>query len=380
MKKISLIFYVLIILLLNGCAKSLIKIVLNDDKNSHLMFGKNSKREFFIPVNISDSLKFIWEQDAYGGFTNSSVVYKDSIIFVSDLAGRIHCFNIENGKQVGVLKSKGAVFSTPLISNYKLIYALVDDNDDETELIFYDMHNGKELFITYLDGRVNTQMLFDREDIILCTENGIVHKISSGGKKVWDTKLPTKNYCNLALVDNIILAGTINGDIIAINSETGLQMYNKKMGEPFFSGITIDLRNAFIADNSGILYCFEVKTGKLIWKYNTESRVLMNPAVDDKNLYIGNLNGDLFSINKSSGKLNWKTRLNGVLNSTPLITENRIVITNLFKSFSIINKDNGFVKKTYFLDGRGKLSPVLVENKLFIGHDDGVIRAYEFIY
>jgi outer membrane protein assembly factor BamB len=106
----------------------------------------------------------------------------------------------------------------------------------------------------------------------------------------------------------------------------------------------------------------------------------MNPAIDDSNVYIGNLKGELFSFNKITGKLNWKSSLDGVLNSTPLITKNRIIITNLFKSFSIIDKENGVIKNTYSLDGRGKLSPILIDNKLIIGYDDGMVRAYEFVY
>jgi hypothetical protein len=38
------------------------------------------------------------------------------------------------------------------------------------------------------------------------------------------------------------------------------------------------------------------------------------------------------------------------------------------------------VTKTIELEGRGKFSPVLIDNKLIIGYDDGMIRAYEFVY
>ncbi len=369
-----------IIILLTGCAKSLIQVVMNNDKDTHPMFGKTNAREFYVPVNISDSLKFIWEASVHGSFTNSSVVYKDSIIFVSDLGGRIHCFNLLTGKQIGVLRSKGTVYSTPLINDYKLIYALCDEKYEETELIFYDMYLGKELFISDIKGRVLAQMLIEGGDVILCTEEGYVQKISSAGINIWQFDTKSKLYCNPAVDKDKFLIGNDEGEIIALDSKTGLQIYRKKIAAPFFSGITINDERAFVADNEGIVYSLQVEDGNVYWSYDTKSRILMNPAVDAENLYIGNLKGELFSINKLSGKLNWKSDLGGLLNSTPLITDNRIVIANLDKSFSIINKDNGLITKTIELEGRGKLSPVLINNKLIIGYDDGIIRAYEFIY
>jgi len=106
----------------------------------------------------------------------------------------------------------------------------------------------------------------------------------------------------------------------------------------------------------------------------------MNTALDEQNLYAGNLNGDLYAIDKVFGKLIWKSELGGSFNSTPLITKNRIVISNLFKKFTFIDKLNGNVVKDFELDGRCRLSPIIVRNKLIIGYDDGVLRAYEFIY
>jgi len=380
MRRIFQIVFLISIILFSGCAKSLIKLVINEDQNSHLMFGKNPAREFYNPVNISDSLNLIWESEVYGGFTNNSVIYFDSIIFVGDLGGRIHCFNLETGKQVGVLKSKGSVYSTPLIINYKLVYALVDQTDDVTELIFYDMFNGKELNNIEVNGRVLSQMLLDKNEIIFCTENGFVKKYSDAGNLIWEFNTKSKLYSNPALIDDILLIANDSGEIIMLNAKTGKQNYKVKIGSPFFSGVTIENNIGFVADNDGIIYSFNIADGKLFWSYKTSARILMNPAIDEQNIYVGNLNGDLYAIDKIFGKRIWKTELGGSFNSTPLITKNKIIISNLFKKITFVDKKNGKAAKDYELDGRCRLSPIIVKDKLIIGYDDGVLRAYEFIY
>lgn len=380
MKQFLSLIILISVIFIYGCAKSLIKISFDKDENQHLMFGGNSGRNFYYPVEVSDSLVEIWNQDVYGSFDNSSAVVKDSLIFTSDLGGRIFCFDVYSGKQVGILRSKGSVFSAPLIKNYNLVYALVIDNENKTELIFYDLFRGVELFNVEIKGRVLSEMILESDNIILCTENGEVQKLSIGAKEIWSTKINSKNYSNPALADNRILLADINGNFIALDYQTGKIIYKNKIAGPVFSGITVKEGKAFFADNNGIVYCVDILSGKLIWNYNTGDRIRSNPALDDYDLYIGNLKGNLYSIDQNNGLLKWMTKLEGVIQSTPVITKNKIITVNLNRSFSILNKLDGSISKTIELNGRGKLSPVLYDNILIIGYDDGKLSAYEFVY
>jgi outer membrane protein assembly factor BamB len=370
----------LMLITLIGCAKSIIQVDVKNDSDLYPMFGKSSERKFFVPITLSDSLKLVWENDAHGNFNNSSAVVYDSLVFINDLGGRIHCFDLETGKQKGVLKTKGAIYSTPIIINHKLIYILSHSDDDPSELIFYDYVGGKELFQVEIEGRVLTQILADKDGIILCTENGLIKKISFNSNELWSIEINSRIHCNPALTGNTIIAGNDKGEIILIDSENGSVKYRKKLGSAFFSGVSIYENIAYIGDDAGKLFAIDISDGKILWTFDTGARILMNPAIDNENVYIGNLKGDLYSLQKNDGNLKWESELGGILSSTPLITNNRIVITNLFRSFSMIDKSSGKVTKNYELDGRGKLSPIFINNKIIIGYDDGTVRAYEVVY
>lgn len=380
MRKYLLIILFISVVLIYGCAKSLITLILKDDPNAITMFGKNPERNFYVNQNITDSLKLIWENGTYGNYNNSSVVVYDSVVFVGDLGGRIQCFDLNTGKFKGVLKSKGSVYSTPLLYKTKLVYALCDQKKNETTLIYYDIRNGKEISEKEIDGRVLTQMIKDKSDIILCTENGKISKYSEFGKKIWELDTQNKILCNPAIIDSTLIVGNIDGELLFISSSIGKLIFNKKIGSSFLSGISIKDKLAFIGDNSGVLYAVDNHTGNIVWQFNTGARILMTPALDDDFIYVGNLEGKLYCLNLNDGVLKWKTNFGGILNSTPLITKNRIVITNLDRAFYIVDKINGSIKKRYDLDGRGKLTPVLVDNKIIIGYDDGNLSTYEVIY
>ena len=105
----------------------------------------------------------------------------------------------------------------------------------------------------------------------------------------------------------------------------------------------------------------------------------MTPAVHDDEVIIGNLGGELFSLNKSNGKLNWKASTDGVLNATPLLSKNLIFLPDFNERLHLVNIKNGNIEKTYEFEGRTKLTPVYYFNLLFIGYDNGILRAYEVL-
>ena len=378
------IFYIIIlisfILLFIGCSRSVIKIISQKDDSPVSQFGDTPERNFYSPLTLNDSFRLIWENDVHGSFNNSSFVFFDSTIFVHDLSGRIHTFDIYTGKQTGVLKYKGAVFSTPIISGYNIITALVSNNENKTELIFYDFFTGKELKIIEIEGKVINQMLKIDQDIVAITENGIIKRINSRGDEIWSRQLDSFVHCSPAYSDGNIYFGNDAGEFICVNYETSDIIYKKKIGVSFNGGVTIKNNIAYLGDEDGSLFAVNITSGSVKWNLETGARITMNPALDEKDVFIANLSGIIFSLNKNSGLLNWKENYNGaVFNSTPLITNDRIILSNIFKSVLIIDKANGELKKEIELDARAKLTPAIRKNKLFIGFDNGIIRAYEIL-
>jgi len=375
------IFLLVVLLLISGCARSVIKYATKLDENPYQMYGKIPSREFYLPASISDSLVLKWESEANGSFPNSSVSVYEDLVFINDLSGRIFCFNIESGKKIGSLKySSGSVYSTPIPYRSKIIFPVALEKDNLTELIIYDYSSGKEIEDIELPGRVLTQMIALNDEVLFTSEVGIAYKFNSMGKKIWEThtRVPTRS--SPALVNDLFIFGNDKGEIITLNSASGDSVYVQNIGGHFFSGLTISESVIYAGNDNGFVYALNVKDGEIIWQFDTGARIKMEPSVDDQNIYIGNLNGNFYSLNKLNGNENWRTDFHGILNTTPLVTENRIIIPDVLFEIHFLNKQNGNIVKSIQLDGRAKLSPVIHKNILFIGYDDGVIRAYEFVY
>ena len=375
------ILFLVVLLLISGCTRSVIKYTTKLDENPYQMYGKIPSREFYLPASISDSLVLKWESEANGSFTNSSVSVYEELVFINDLSGRIFCFNIESGKKIGSLKySGGSVYSTPIPYRSKVIFPVAQDKDNLTELIIYDYAQGKEIEAIELPGRVLTQMIALNDEVLFTSEVGIAYKFNSMGKKIWEThtRVPTRS--SPALVNDLFIFGNDEGEIIALNSTSGDSVYVKKIGGHFFSGLTISENIIYAGNENGSVYALNVDDGEIIWQFDTGARIKMELSADELNAYVGNLNGNFFSLDKLNGNENWRTDFSGILNTTSLVTENMIIVPDVLYEIHFLDKQSGNIVKSFPLDGRAKLSPVIHKNILFIGFDDGVIRAYDFAY
>jgi outer membrane protein assembly factor BamB len=376
--KYGLYIFYFLLLLSAGCATSLIQTTAHRDDNAYTAFGKNPAREFYINKSISDSLSLKWENNANGGFSSSSVTVYDSLVFINDLSGRIYCFNFATGKKVGQLKNEGAIFSSPYIYKFYLIYADAIDDENVTHLRYYDFVMGDMKYDAEVDGRCLTEILGTPEAIIFNTEDGNVYKYDMFGKEVWKTATNSSVHSSPSMNEGIIVFGNDDGELIGIRSDDGKILYRKKIGESFFCGTAVSGDTIYVGNDDGNLYAVELKTGKVIWQFESGARILMTPSVTTSEIYFGNLEGNLYCLNKSTGNLRWKTLTGGVLKATPYAAENFLVVPDLNKKFYFVNRSNGEITRSYLVDGRNKLSPVIFRNTLFIGFDRGVLQAYEF--
>jgi len=368
-----------IIALMTGCSQSVIKTDSVLDNNPYNMFGRTPERSFYYPVVIGDSIKKIWDNSINGSFNNSSISYYDKYVFINDLSGRIFCFDMKTGKRIGQLKNTGAVYSTPLVDRFRVIYLNAHNDENMSDLCYYDLDESKYTDQEKIPGRALTETINTVDGILFTTEKGIVYKYNPNGVKVWETDTKSVTYSSPALGKNIVVFGNNEGEVIALNQSDGTIRYRIKAGLPFYGGASISGSNIYIGNDYGNLYCLDLTSGRINWKFSTGTRIIMTPALDDDNVYFGNLSGEFYSLNKTTGKLNWNKKLGALFDVTPMVTQNMLILPDQFEKLYFVDKTNGIKKNTYSFRGRLKLTPVMKDSLLFIGYDDGELEAYEIV-
>jgi len=371
-------FYIFIIgLTFTGCTSNIFLVKSRIDENAYLMFGKTPQKTFYVPIDIADSLKLKWESGTRGAFTNSSVTVSDSIVFVNDLYGRVYAFNFNNGKKYGEIKNKGAVFTTPIVSGFWVVFVVSQEEDNLSTFIMYDYTKGKPFREVEVEGRVETQILRTPDGFVVTTLDGVVIKYDNFGIFLWKVKTNSAIRSNPTYFDGKIYFGNDAGEIISMNNSDGKIINTKKIGGKFRSGSSIEKNKLYIANMNSNLYCLSINSSEVIWEYKSSSRILMTPVIDNANIYFGNLGGYFYSIDKNSGKRNWEIKTDGLFNVTPLVTNNYLIVPDINKKILLINKKDGRTINKIELKGRPRLSPIIYKDILFIGYDRGNLQAYE---
>lgn len=368
----------LLIILVTGCSSNIsIPEAKFGSTSQFPMFGQVPEREFFVPVNIGDTLRLKWEGEINGGFSPTSITAYENYVFVPDLSGRIYAFDLNEGKEIGFIKYKGSIVPAPIINQFVLTFPLTSYKDNNSVIYNFNFHSGQETAKFEIDGKVESEPVRTKDGVIFLTEQGKAIMYDNANQKSWEFDSKGFIHCSAALSGDRLIFGNDKGNIYAVNAKTGSLIYEKKTGGGFEGGFAVSGDTVFTADNAGVVYCFRLSSGDIIWKYPTGYRINVFPVFDAKNVYIGNLRGEVYKLSKMSGKLIWKMSTDGVINTTPLLFKDYLVQPDLNKKVYLIDVNNGQIKKTMTFDGRARLSPVYYDGTLFLGVDNGKVLAYE---
>ncbi len=162
------------------------------------------------------------------------------------------------------------------------------------------------------------------ENKIYTADNlGLITCFDSTGNVIWDYDAFGEIVGKPALADEILVAATLQGDLVTLDAETGQQIQTIGFDEQITSNLTIieyigskelllpkftDSKSAvLIGTNTGKLYCYDLETLQEYWVYSIPTgRIESEPVLIDNKLIYGNWDGYLYCIDARSGWLIWR--------------------------------------------------------------------------
>lgn len=134
------------------------------------------------------------------------------------------------------------------------------------------------------------------------------------------------------LVNNVLIFGSNDGYLYAVNAEDGTLVWSYEVGEPIQSR-PLEISGIVYSFGGDIFVALDTLTGEEIWR-NDKSDDKPNrndswdyhdasPVADDKNVYFGSSTGTVYGFNLTNGKLDWEMKAEdaGAIHSTPVISD-----------------------------------------------------------
>ena len=183
---------------------------------------------------------------------------------------------------------------------------------DSLQFINYDVNI---LWKEELNSSMSASLFPGKDKLFAATKDGILHCYSFDGKKLWSYDTHGTVFSRPVQNRDIVAVGTIEGDLITINVNTGEALQIIGITEPITSQlISYDLKNndkltagVIVGTANGNLFCYDLYTLELIWENNSAQGMIETlPLYVKDKIIFGCWDNYLYCVDAKTGVLNWK--------------------------------------------------------------------------
>jgi outer membrane protein assembly factor BamB len=171
-----------------------------------------------------------------------------------------------------------------------------------------------------------------------------------------------------AVVDGSVYVGVGNGDLIALDLETGELSWTYATGS-FFGEASPSVSEGivYIGDLDGVLHAVRADEGTAVWTFPTQGEIRGSAAVVDDTVLVGSYDTNLYAIDRTSGELQWKFQTDGQVHATPAVRDGLAFVAGCDGAFRAITIADGSEAYQVFIGSYTGASPLMVGNRAYFG-------------
>lgn len=335
------------------------------------MFGANPARTGASQSTVQLPLKAEWVKHPSSALGNTIIVV-DSMIYFVCLDGRVYAVEIATG--VKKKQKKVSVESTCAFSNQHLIIAR-----RYSRKTLYSFNLATNKYDWKIDaGDIATEPLIVGEWIYVASLYKQIDRYKfDTGSKSWTFKTEDLLHSSPALDDNILVVGSDDGAVYALDAETGKLVWKFQTGACIYATPLIKNGFVFIGSFDNYLYALNLHSGKLVWKFKTTAKIYHGGASVEDKLVFGSNDHHVYCLNTETGKLNWKFTAKSLISTSPVISNKKVFIGSTDHHYYCLDLDSGEELWKYKTKGRVRTTPVVWGDYLIGASENNYIYAFK---
>ena len=234
-----------------------------------------------------------WTFEQAKGWFQAKPALDGDLVLAPCTDRNFYAINIESGKEVWVYKGEFAFIAEPVVVGDKIIVSSQDHH-----VLVLNGATGEELYRVETKGAVLAPPLYD-------AESGSVF-VGSLGREMVSFDLATGNvnwtygtddlatiWATPIMLDNQLIFTDKNGKIIALNPETGAELWQNNAGGTVIAGATLVGDQGFLVareDGTMSYYSSASKSGD--WTVTVPGNIYSKPVVDDDQIFVAGVKAD----------------------------------------------------------------------------------------
>ncbi len=296
-------------------------------RHQYLRFEPIWNKEIFYTVeytgNIyainSESGQTLWQKNYTHNIT-AGLAQSDNAMYFATENGKLFSVNKTNGDVNWQAKLTSEALAVPLVVNNALFVRTVDGN-----IAKLDMSSGKVLWVHTdtappLSLRGTSHPVAYGKLILSGSDQGKIYALDQAtGNKIWEKSIASPKGrteierlvdidANMIVVNDLLFTVTYQGRIACMHTETGRIIWTRDFSS--YTGMTLETARLYITDSVGYVWALDPRTGATVWKQDKLlRRSLTKPVLQNEYVVVADFNGFIHWLAKSDGHLVARTRL-----------------------------------------------------------------------
>ena len=361
-----------------GCSGMKLERPLQIRENDWPVSGRTAARDGSASTTVVPPLTLDWEQDISAGVGRSSPVVIDSVIFIGTMRGELHAINARTGKRLGWVSLGDAIEGAPTVDGS---LAVVGVTNSRESLVALDLVTGKIQWKQSY-GDIEMTPLISGNRVYFGTPSGLFFCAEKAtGNQLWKFEIPSNTQLkgfrsSPAAVDSTVVLGGEDGMIYAFNGRTGKDLWKVQTNAPVDATPAITNGTVFVGNIRGRFHAIDLPTGKIRWIAETGSPIHGSAVLHHGLSIIGVTAGSLLAFRQDSGSVVWKSECGGPINSGAVAAGNYIFVGTLRRELLALRESDGSVVWRKDVGGRIKTSPAAAYGRIFVATDDRSILSF----
>ncbi|MFK7766241.1 MAG: PQQ-binding-like beta-propeller repeat protein [Mariniblastus sp.] len=200
----------------------------------------------------------------------------------------------------------------------------------------------------------------------------------------WEYKVPKGAFEGTALIckaegtdDKTVYVGDLDGMLFAFDLETGKKKWEYKTPISFSASPAYRDGRIFIGDIDGIIYCVSSE-GKELWKYETGGEISSSANFFKGHVLIGSQDGYLYLLEAATGKLVWKHQTPDQIRCSATVAGDRAFVAGCDGFLHVIDLNEGKEIGNVDIQSPTGSTPAAYGNSVFFGTEQAEFLAVDW--
>lgn len=280
---------------------------------------------------LTDKPVLLWKYKTDRAIKSSPIVDK-GVVFIGSNDGFVHAVKLKTGKPVWKFRVEA-----PKVSNEKNV---VRDGDGK------DAGGGN-------DGKGPNSKDAKKRDVSKPNSKGDGAKPKSDPEKKKpapkEEDEPPAHFVPEAIeapplyLDGHVIFGASNGFLYSVDAKTGKEVWKYETEAEILGSANWVLgpdkksKRILIGSYDNFLHCVDAKTGKMIWKYETDNYINGAPAIDRGGVVFGGCDGFVHVVSVDKGEKVASIEVEGYIAGTVALDEGRAYTGNMGNTFVCVD-------------------------------------------